>query len=355
MKLIPRLFVFASFSLTVLATDARAALVYYLPFEDGTDPSLVNQGTAGGSGAVSGAPAPSTVAGGVTKLGSDYSERWSTPTNNATGTVLLPGGTNQFRMNNTGDQMTISTWIYWNGSYNGTAASGIVSAMNGSNNVGWALSINSAGSLVFNLNTPTTAFIGRSSAVGTITTGSWLNVAVTLSLSATSPLTMYLNGTAIYTNNLGNITLNTTTSQSLALGALDYTGPNASRSLNGSLDDFAMWNTALTAAKLKSLNTAPTLLTGYDAGIMNSLFTAYDLQDDYTVGDLDWSYSSGFDVTGKLLGDTWLAGDGTYYMWLGGTSGNALGLQAVPEPGAISLIVAGGLFLVLRRRRFHRA
>lgn len=354
MNTFPRIALAAA--LTLSATiPSQAAMVYYLPFDSGTNPSLANQGTAGGNGTVSGTPAPSAVAGGVSKLGGSYYENWSTPTNNQTGAITLPDGNNQFRMNSAGDQMTISTWIYWNGSYNGTAASGIVGAMNASNNVGWSLYINSSGALNFGFNTPTSSYLGRTSPIGTITTGTWLNVALTLSLAPTNgSLAMYVNGTSVYTNNFGSNTINTTTSQTLALGALDYNGTNGSRSLNGSMDDFAMWNTALSAAKIKSINTAPTLLTGYDAGVMNNLFSAYDSQGSYSVGSLAWSYATNFSVTGKSMGDTWLAEDGKYYMWLGGTSGAALGLQAVPEPGSIGLIALGGLCLILRRRRTRR-
>jgi len=332
----------------VAGQPLHSALVYYLPFDDGTNASLANYGTAGGVGTISGAPAPTANSVSVApNLGSAFSEDWQTPTSNTTGSILLPSGTSAFRMNTTGDKMSISTWIYWDGSYNGTALSGITNALSSGNNVGWSLYITSDGALRFLYNTTSSSFLSRSSGAGAISTGTWLNVALTLDLSATSPLSMYVNGTSVHSSTLGNVTLNTAT-QEIGLGSVD-----GGRSLNGNMDDFAMWDTLLTAAKIKSLNTAPSLLDGYNAGVMNNLFTAFDTAGSQVVGDLTWNYATGFDVTGRALGDTWLGGDGEYYMWLAGTSGSAQGLQAVPEPTTIGLLFGGGLLLfgATKRRR----
>ncbi len=333
--------------LVLAGQSLQSALVYYIPFDDGTNASLANYGSLGGTATISGTPAPTASSTSVApKIGSKYSEDWQTPTSTATGSVVLPNSTTQFRMNTTGSKMSISTWILWDGSYNGSALSGVVNAMNGSNNVGWSLYVTNDGTLRFLYNTSSSTFLSRSSSVGAVSTGTWLNVAITLDLSTTSPLNMYVNGSSVYSGTLGNVTLNTTT-QAISLGSVD-----GGRSLNGNMDDFAMWDTVLTSAKIKSINTAPTLLNGYNAGIMNSLFTAYDTMGSQTVGDLTWNYSTNFNVTGHSLGDTWKGSDGEYYMWLAGTSSSALGLQAVPEPGSIWMILGGSVFLltVFRRR-----
>ena len=326
----------------------QSALVYYIPFDDGTNASLANYGNLGGTATISGTPAPTASSTSVApNIGSKYSEDWQTPTSTTTGSVVLPNSTTQFRMNTTGSKMSISTWILWDGSYNGSALSGIVNAMNASNNVGWSLSLTSNGTLRFFYNTSSSSYLSLSSSAGAVTTGTWLNVAITLDLSSTSPVNMYVNGSSVYSGNLGNVTLNTTT-QAISLGSVD-----GGRSLNGNMDDFAMWDTALTSAKVKAINTAPSLLDGYNAGVMNSLFTAFDTTGSQTVGSLTWDYSTNFDVTGHSLGDTWQASNGEYYMWLAGTSSSALGLQAVPEPASIWLIVGGSFFLIsiLRRKR----
>lgn len=323
-----------------------AALVYYVPFDDGTNASLTNYGSLGGTATISGTPAPTASSASVApNLDSAFSEEWATPTSSATGSVLLPGGTSEFRMTTSGDQMSISTWIYWDGSYNGSSLSGITNALSSGNNVGWSLYITPNGTLRFLYNTTSSSFLSRSSGAGAISTGTWLNVALTLDLSTTSPLTMYVNGTAVHTSSLGNVTLNTTT-QEIGLGSVD-----GGRSLNGNMDDFAMWDTVLTAGKIRSINTAPTLLDGYNAGIMNSLFAAFDAEGSQAVGSLTWTYTTGFDVTGRALGDTWMDG-GEYYMWLAGPSGSAMGLSAVPEPATIGMLI-GGLVLcgALRHRR----
>jgi hypothetical protein len=119
----------------------------------------------------------------------------------------------------------------------------------------------------------------------------------------------------------------------------------------GNYDDVAMWDTILTPGKIRSLTTAPGLLDGYNAGVMNTLFTLFDTTTgSYSVNGMDWGYDTGFNVAGRTLGDTWYDGD-TYYMWLGGNAGNALGVSAVPEPTALTLLVGVGLGLILQRTR----
>ena len=124
-------------------------------------------------------------------------------------------------------------------------------------------------------------------------------------------------------------------------------GAAGSFALNGYMDDYAMWDTALSAGQVKALTTAPALLTGYNAGVMNGLFNAYATQGSSIVGTMTWTYNSSINVTGHSLGDTWLGAGGNYYMWLEGSSAGLVGtLTSIPEPGTYGLL-AGGMVLFM--------
>ena len=354
---------------TLSASALPASMVYYLPFESGSSASLANGGTAGGTGTavtgVSGATAPS---GSQTQVAPDLDSTWSerfpvsgpTETNNRGGAVVLPNSTTEFRLSSstTPNLMTLSTWVYWDGNAGGTITSpaGIAGSMNSTNTAGWSFRIESDGKLKFQWVQTAGAGRNRTSLDSVITAGQWIHTAVVFDSTLNAPVAIYVNGLAIATNGSSgdpSMGIMKADANTIALGVSYNTDGAGRQSLNGYMDDFAMWNTALSSAKVKSLNTAPLLLDGYNAGVMNSLFTAFDAQGSQSVDGRLWTYTTGFSVAGYSLGDTWLGSDGQYYMWLGGTSASALGLAAVPEPAAMGLLIgAGVLLMVLRRRRF---
>jgi len=133
----------------------------------------------------------------------------------------------------------------------------------------------------------------------------------------------------------------------IQVGLASNDAPGGYFAIDGNLDDYAMWNTELGAGFIKSLNTAPALLSGYNAGTMNTLFTAYGAAGSATIGALEWTYNTSIDTTGHAMGDTWLSG-GTYNMWLEGASS---GLSAVPEPATWGMVTIGALVCVTFRRR----
>lgn len=346
----------------------HATMVYYMPYDNGANASLANGGSAGGTATavtgISGATAPSaSQAQVVSSLGSTWSENFPvtgpTEANNRGGAVVLPSSTTAFRLDSavSPNLMTLSTWVYWNGNAGGTIISpaGIAGSMNSSNTAGWSLKIQSNGVLRFAWVQTAGGGRSRDTTSSVITAGQWLNTAIVFDSNISQPVAMYLNGVALSTTGssgdplMGIMKADT---NDIALGVSYHTSGVGRQSLNGYMDDYAMWDTALTAAKLKSINTAPSLLSGYNAGIMNSLFTAFDTAGSQAVGSLTWNYATGFDSTGKALGDTWLGGDGKYYMWLAGSSGSEQGLLAVPEPTTIWMLLGGGLLLfgVIRRR-----
>lgn len=363
-----RLSTLTACALALMIPALQASLVYHLPFDNGSSASLANGGTAGGTatgvasafGFVS-APTASTS---PVKLGS-HSEFYTTNSSNTSygGATLLPNSTTSFRLDNATSQMTLSTWVYWNGVAGSNNRYGIANLFPSNNAAGWSLAIDNTGKLIYAFQAADVN-LGRSRTTtsAVISTGTWVNVTLTVDTSITNSgaVAMYVNGvqqaltgasltTAVTVSNPGDI----------AVGVYNHTSGGAgSFALNGYMDDFAMWDTALSAAQIKAVSTTPAILTGYNAGVMNNLFNSYAAQGSSVVGSITWTYATGFDASGRTLGDTWVGLDGKYYLWLDGASGNALGLAGVvsniPEPGTTALIMGGGLLVLLACRRTRR-
>jgi hypothetical protein len=347
--------------------SADAAMLYYLPFDNGSSSSLANLGTVGGTGTsvtgVSGATAPSSSQAQLApNIGSTWSEYFpvTNPTespNNRGGSVVLPSSSTQLRLDSSSsaNQMTISSWVNWNGNSSGTITSpaGILSTMNSATTAGWAFTIQTGGTLKFQWLNASGTSLSRTTTTSVITAGQWVNVSLVFDSTSLQPVSIYVNGTAIATTGSAGASTNgvmKSDGNTVNAGVGLSTNGSGRQSLNGYQDDMAVWDTVLSAAQIKAINTAPVAINGYNAGIMNSLFAAYNGQSSATVGALTWNYSTAFNVSGRSLGDTWQGGDGKYYMWLGGNSSSALGLVAVPEPSIIGLALAGGIALLAVRR-----
>jgi hypothetical protein len=358
-------------ALAFSASVLNASLIYYVPFDSGSDASLANTGTVGGTGsAVAGtlgasAPYASQVQV-APNLGSTWSEYFPTlvPTdaNNRGGAVLLPTSTDQLRLSSSTvtNQMTLSTWVYWNGTAGGTVTSpaGIAGSMNGANNAGWSLKILNPGAVRFQWVQTNGLLRNRDTTAAFVTAGQWVNVSLVFNSSLSQPAAIYINGVlAATTGSSGDPVMGIMKSDSnpIALGLSFQDNGTGRQSLNGYMDDFAAWDAPLSAAKIKAINTTPALLTGYNAGVMNNLFNAYDSQGSTVSGSVSWTYAAGFDASGRALGDTWLGSDGKYYLWLEGASSNALGLMGsvsqIPEPGSYALVAGASLLAVAFSRR----
>lgn len=335
----------------------RAGLVYYLPFDLNGSASFTNQGSVGGtattalgpSASVSRTPTASTSV--APNIGSAYSESF-TGAGTTAGAVVLPDSTSQFGLNSSSAGMTLSTWVYWNGAIATGQLSGIANKLVSSTNSGWGLTITDTGELRFEYGTGS-ALSNRKSSAGVITTGQWLNVVVTWNAGSTSALNFYVNGSSTppTTTFTGSGVLGANT-EPIRLGVTSSTMYN---SLNGSLDDFAMWDSVLTSAQARALSTAPAALSGYNASVMNQLFNVSSGSvSSATIGELTWTSITGIDATGRTVGDTWQNG-GNYYIWLSGSGAGAAGLvaSAIPEPGSFAALAGLACLgaVVLRRRR----
>ena len=334
----------------MLATATlQADLIYHLPFDDGTNATLANEGSAGGTatGAASpygivGAPTPSSS---TAKEGA-YSELYTTNPSNTVyaGSTLLPNSTGTFRLDNNSSQMTLSTWINWNGTSGSNNRYGIANLFPGSQNSGWSFFIDSTGKLSYIYQNSSNLSRLRSTASAVITAETWTHVTLTVDTSVmnNSAIAIFVNGVEqSLTGSSIDTAVTSTQSGDLAIGLLSHNdGEGGLYALNGYMDDYAMWDTKLPTSQIKAINTAPVVFSDYNAGIMNEIFTAYDEQGNTIVDGRNWEYSSSFDASGKSLGDTWQGEDGKYYIWLDGNSSNAIGMVSpIPEPSTSALIL----------------
>ena len=156
-----------------------------------------------------------------------------------------------------------------------------------------------------------------STGAGAIADGVWTHVAATVSSSS---IRLYINGSLITTGSGSNgyVSSNSTFLQ---------IGSGAGHNFEGSIDDVAVWNTALSEGKVGTLaNTLAVnggVLNDYNAFMMDKLFTAYDTGTpqsvDSTIGSLTWTKFTG--ETGTAGSVTYDAANLTYRAFFDSTSG----------------------------------
>jgi len=317
-----------------LAWPCAAELVYYLPFDNGSTATLTNYGSVGGTATTGSSygilPTASTNI--YANLGGTHSEDFPMSANGQyCGRVVPPDGTNQFRLTTTGQHMTFSCWLNWRGpDGHPDLRQGIVSTLPGSQNSGWGFSVLSDGKLQISLgggpgnrNSTNTTIV--------VSTNVWTHVA--LAYSAGGDPGFYINGTNVGLNQPYYGAKAVTNSIAIHIGNVDETY----LPVNGKLDDIGMFDTKLTAGKIRALYTAPGVVAGLNLGIMNQLFNLFDAATGMTTITLGgkqqiWKYATGF--TGHAAGDTWTSDAGAVFIQLDAAN---TGVKYVPSGTAICL------------------
>jgi hypothetical protein len=138
------------------------------------------------------------------------------------------------------------------------------------------------------------------------------------------------------------------TDHHLVLGA-DARDP-AGNEWDGDMDDFALWDAALTPSKAAALYNFGLSGLHYNAATVNQVFEAFDNGvGTLTIGGQTWHYAT--DLPGSP-GDVHDFGSNLYAVVLD-PLGN--GYYSVPEPGTLTLLAFGGMGLLARRRRQRKA
>ncbi len=326
----------------VLATAiaADAAMFYYMPFDNGTTATLANYGSVGGTATLAGTSQPSAST--VAKFGSHSESFPMYNSNHQGGAVLLPSSTDKLRMTSTSDRITFSSWVRWNG--RGALDNGVVSTQGSGQTDGWALYILNSTQLQFKARRQDGNGVQSTATVPTIpTNGDWVHLAFTWvpGNAWSGGVTFYVNGSP-YSGGWTGSGAAMPNSNPIRLGVGDGGNWGA---INGRMDDTALWDTALSGAKIRSLYTAANFL-GYDAGEMDTLFTVFDTQNTsgVKVNGLRWFYTN--TLSGHSNGDTW--GDVSYFNFV--QFGSGTGVYSIPEPTSLAMLGLAALALLRRRR-----
>ncbi|MBC2602692.1 LamG-like jellyroll fold domain-containing protein [Puniceicoccus vermicola] len=319
----------------LVGATVEAEMLYYLPFDDGTSFSLANSGSQGGVASVSsGSPSGST-----SQLPSSLGGGASLYLGNSVTSISLPNSTDVLRQDTAGAQMTLSTWFYVD-----SATPAWIDFLSVNGQSGWQYSMSGGTGANARKLRITANGVQRYSS-NQFALGEWVQLVATWDTSV--GYDAFIDGT--YSDfNQDN--------------AFSAGGPYTdSILLKGGqapiyFDDLAIWNGILTDGQARSLSQAPEQLTGYNAGIMNSLFEEWETGaaggSTVIVDDLEWDYASGFDTTGKSAGDVWQEG-GNYYIWLDGEGAEVSGVSAaIPEPSAYAgwIGLMSVLLLLIRRK-----
>jgi len=168
---------------------------------------------------------------------------------------------------------------------------------------------------------------------GFLATDQWYHLVLT---NDSGSLDLYIDGVHQGSNPEGG---NAFAQQALQIGG------GAFPSIDGNVDDLAIWNEGLDTARARSLFTVPeNLAVNYNAGDLVELWEIFDAEGTGKVQGTQWQFT---DLPGTFSpGDAFSLGS-VKYIALSATTG----LKSIPEPSTAALLAAFGPFLVRRRRR----
>ncbi|MCX6879638.1 MAG: hypothetical protein NTW21_38405, partial [Verrucomicrobia bacterium] len=158
--------------------------------------------------------------------------------------------------------------------------------------------INPSGKLLYQPVGAVTGTIAQSS--GSVNNGQWRQVVAVLN----SPtVNLYIDGAPDGSGTLGG----SMTSLHTEFGSMRAFGNPLYQPYTGLMDDVAVWNTALTAGKVRSLSTITAVLGDYSASKMDKLFQVYDgTLGSYNDGTRTWQKVTG--LTEHSAGEAWTDG-----------------------------------------------
>lgn len=245
-----------------------------------------------------------------------------------------------------GGNLTLSAWVYLNAGETGGRV--ISKPWNGSGRYNYRLEFtgtNTAFALVLgnsNYSAPQDVAIYSPAYPGF--TGAWHHLAAVV--DSANAMRLYVDGSQAATG------VNTITDWTgsdlnvpLVLGSLYPYGAgwagNTSFSVDGKIDDAAIWNEALGAGRVRSLYTVPRNLgLNYNVSDMVTLWSFFDAQSGGPIKGIPWQYTTSLPGS-PALGDAYVF-NGIMYLALGAGAG----LAAVPEPATSGLGALGLLALV---------
>lgn len=270
----------------------------------------------------------------------------------------------------TGGNLTLSTWAYVNPGE--TSARLISKPWHGSGQYNYVLGVSGTSASFSLANAALPAVqppppapqvpdyrrsVTLSTSSSTLAQGAWHHIAAVA--DSANNMAIYVNGSLAATRTStitdwlsGAEWTGSDTKTVLALGTLYPYGPGwggvAGFSLDGKLDDVAIWNDALDAVKIKSIYNVPTTLgLSYDVDDMVELWSVFDTGPGGfgIVKGMPWWYTDELPGTPADPGGAYTYDDIMYVVL-----GSGVGLRT-PEPSSLSMALLGLVLLALRRRR----
>lgn len=323
-------------ALTLLAhrQDSRAALVSYWNFDEGagtviTDTSGNPNNHNGNFGA--GVNAPAWVPG---RLGSAAGFTWQAANNPAGGRIITVPFHADLQMNG---PFTVSYWYRMDaatpaGTFPGIMRIGSQSALTGAT-VGWGFF--RTGNMVYKRGN------NQPGIFGAMSVGQWYHLALRFDGNLTGNNTIaFLNGVQVNfaaVNGWSNATATT----AFEIGRMDAFD-------QATLDELALWNEAVSPAKIRSLYTVPTaIFLDYNLADLRAVWSVFDGGPGSSgpVKGTTWSHTSSLPGS-TTLGDAYLSG-GSMYIVLGNGTGVSAPLTLLTgtiSPGNVG--IAGSFDLI---------